>query len=429
MTNHLSCPFSIISLSENNCLATGENIILEIINPQENLTYFWNNGTYGTSTIVAEGGTYFATAINETGCKTNSTSISIYDVPNVYMLQTGCFTECSPKEICLATSNVELSNYQWLLDGEVIANANSDSFMATESGVYQVEITSDADCVSLTDGLNLTLEDCSVCNLTADVYEDCNETSNTYQLFFSVSGGQAPYTITGSYDAAFADVSSVQQSPSFAFDEAYSITITDALGCAFSFANEDVCTSLPVELISFSGRMTENANLLEWTTASEINNDFFTLSRKTAGENAFSAIAKIKAAGNSSISETYNFADAFLESGLVQYELSQTDFDGTTKKAGTISLVRSARVLQILEVSPVPTHDFVVIKYILPESRSESRLSLFDMHGRKVYKKSLANNEQSQQQEVINLVHLSSGVYTLSLENGTQRVIEKVVIY
>ena len=91
--------------------------------------------------------------------------------------------------------------------------------------------------------------------------------------------------------------------------------------------------------------------------------------------------------------------------------------------------MRNARALQILEVSPVPTHDLVAIKFVLPESRSESRLSLFDMHGRKVYEKSLSNNEQSQQQEVISLSHLSSGVYTLSLENGNERVIEKVVKY
>ena len=421
--------FGIISLSENNCLAEGENIILEIPNPQENLTYFWSNGTYGTSTVVVEGGSYFATAVNETGCETNSNAIVIHDVPNVYMLQTGCFTECSPKEICLATSNVPLSSYQWLLDGMPIPNANDDSFMATEDGVYQVELTSEAGCTSLTDGLTLTLEDCSVCDVTATAYEDCDETTDTYIVYFSVSGGQAPYTITGSYDAAFNDTSVVQQSPAFDFNTPYEITVTDALGCAFSFAKEENCITLPVELISFSGRMTENANLLEWTTASEINNDFFTLSRKTEHENAFVAIAKIEANGNSSISQKYNYTDAFTESGLVQYQLSQTDFDGTTKKVGTISLVRNARALQILEVSPVPTHDLVAIKFVLPESRSESRLSLFDMHGRKVYEKSLSNNEQSQQQEVISLSHLSSGVYTLSLENGNERVIEKVVKY
>ncbi|MGB1205492.1 MAG: PKD domain-containing protein [Chitinophagales bacterium] len=422
--------FGIISLAESNCLEEGETIALEIPNPQDDLTYFWNNGTYGTSTVVSSGGTYFATAVNETGCETNSNVIVIHDVPNACMLQTGCFTECSPKEICLATSNIPLSSYQWLLDGTPIANANDDNFMATENGLYQVELISEAGCTSITEGLNLTLEDCSVCDVTVgDIEELCNPQNQTYTVFFNVSGGQAPYTITGSYDAAFIDTTIVQQSPELPKGTSYEITVTDALGCAFSFANFNVCETVPVELINFSGRMTENANLLEWKTASEINNDFFTLSRKTADENDFVAIAKIKANGNSSISKKYNYTDAFTESGLVQYQLSQTDFDGTTKKVGTISLVRSARALQILEVSPVPTHDFVVIKYILPESSSESRLSLFDMHGRKVYEKSLANNEQSQQQEVISLSQLSSGVYTLSLENGTERVIEKVVKY
>ncbi|MBK7183144.1 MAG: hypothetical protein IPH89_09505 [Bacteroidetes bacterium] len=58
------------------------------------------------------------------------------------------------------------------------------------------------------------------------------------------------------------------------------------------------CTPLPIELLSFSGKNMGKRILLEWTTATEINNSFFTLERSKDADK-FDEVAIIEGAGNS----------------------------------------------------------------------------------------------------------------------------------
>ena len=53
----------------------------------------------------------------------------------------------------------------------------------------------------------------------------------------------------------------------------------------FTLASTDLNNPLPIELISFKGRAEEGAVVLEWVTASEINNNFFTIERSIDGSN------------------------------------------------------------------------------------------------------------------------------------------------
>lgn len=100
-------------------------------------------------------------------------------------------------------------------------------------------------------------------------------------------------------------------------------------------------TVLPVNLVSFTGRvMEESAIVLNWSTSSETNNDHFVLERSKDMEN-FEALAAIKskAGPESSGNISYSYVDDKPHSGTSYYRLKQVDFDGKSTIYRAINLV------------------------------------------------------------------------------------------
>ncbi|MCB0589624.1 MAG: matrixin family metalloprotease [Phaeodactylibacter sp.] len=96
-----------------------------------------------------------------------------------------------------------------------------------------------------------------------------------------------------------------------------------------------VSSALPVELLSFEGHKQGNAVALSWQTATEANNDFFTLERSADGK-AFETIARVPGAGNSTLLQHYSYTDKAPLPGNNYYRLSQTDFDGRQSYEGIV---------------------------------------------------------------------------------------------
>lgn len=86
---------------------------------------------------------------------------------------------------------------------------------------------------------------------------------------------------------------------------------------------------LPIELISFNAKANIDHVLLRWVTASETNNDYFTIEKSKDGL-VFTPIAIIEGAGNSSTEITYQEKDLNPLHGVSYYRLKQTDFNGDT---------------------------------------------------------------------------------------------------
>ena len=87
---------------------------------------------------------------------------------------------------------------------------------------------------------------------------------------------------------------------------------------------------LPITLQYFRAAVEEEKVVLNWLTAEEHNNDYFTLERSTDGL-LFKNIARISGAGNSSSELNYTYIDQYPLNGVSYYRLSQTDYDGTTQ--------------------------------------------------------------------------------------------------
>jgi hypothetical protein len=93
---------------------------------------------------------------------------------------------------------------------------------------------------------------------------------------------------------------------------------------------------LPIELNAFTGSNETRFNELNWSTASEINNDYFTLERSINGSE-WKKVIEIDGAGTSVSVLNYLFNDFdFAENMINYYRLTQTDFDGTMKNSGEI---------------------------------------------------------------------------------------------
>jgi hypothetical protein len=97
----------------------------------------------------------------------------------------------------------------------------------------------------------------------------------------------------------------------------YYINVTDGVASS---------STLPVSLISFNANYVEDAVELKWETASELNNNYFTIERSTNAID-FSPVGIINGAGNSNSVLNYSFLDISPLSSRSYYRLKQTDYD------------------------------------------------------------------------------------------------------
>lgn len=97
---------------------------------------------------------------------------------------------------------------------------------------------------------------------------------------------------------------------------------------------------LPIELEIFAGRKTEDHNYIYWVTATEINNDHFTLDRSTDGIN-WEYLDVIPGGGNTNTPSMYEYKDYEHTDITCYYRLTQTDFDGNTETFKIISVTGS----------------------------------------------------------------------------------------
>lgn len=104
------------------------------------------------------------------------------------------------------------------------------------------------------------------------------------------------------------------------------------------------CTSaLPIELLKFDAKRKERFVDLIWETASEKNNNFFTVERSIDGL-FFTPIGNLSGAGNSSYTKKYKLIDSSpVLDKISYYRLKQTDFDGTYTYSDIVSVKPNAK--------------------------------------------------------------------------------------
>lgn len=166
-------------------------------------------------------------------------------------------------------------------------------------------------------------------------------------------------------------------------------------------------TPLPVELLHFDARPEEAEVLCTWATATETNNDFFTVERSGDGA-IFSDIGEVDGAGQSQVTLTYAFSDDAPLDGLSYYRLRQTDFDGTEAWSQAVAVWRGVPASELV-VFPNPCADDL---FIAGGTRAEERVSVLDATGRAVVERATLAGAR------LDVSALPSGSYVVQLSTA-----------
>ncbi|MBV6484111.1 MAG: hypothetical protein KFKLKKLM_00595 [Flavobacteriales bacterium] len=187
----------------------------------------------------------------------------------------------------------------------------------------------------------------------------------------------------------------------------------DASGNA-TYAN-DGCTpiaTLPIELLSFTGKSIGSSNLLEWETTTEINNDYFTLERSSNATH-FSELGTIKGAGNSNTLLHYQYTDNAPLEGINYYRLKQTDFDGAYSYSSIVALANSPTKFTIWNSS-----NTLFVKS--DKENLSSSLKIYNLLGELIFEKVF------EELTSIETSTFSSGIYLVKVQTAKAVYTQKV---
>ena len=227
----------------------------------------------------------------------------------------------------------------------------------------------------------------------------------------TMTGSQAPSIYPGIFDWRFSSATTCDRTPA---------TITN------------ICP-LPVELLQFTARYIGPKTVsLDWSTASELNNDYFTLQRSSDGIH-FIDLAEVDGAGTSNTVNHYNYIDAQALSGISYYRVMQTDWDGTYTFSKIVKIDdASLKTLSIiLSPNPAVSGSSIFLDLMGTEAHTKIQVGIYDMLGRLMYTSTFISDASgSVHEDIGNLVSLSQGTYIVSVAPSSQTEYkQKILIY
>ena len=148
---------------------------------------------------------------------------------------------------------------------------------------------------------------------------------------------------------------------------------------------------VPVELTSFTASVQSAVVSLNWTTATETNNQGFEVQRK-AKDSEFEKIGYVPGFGTTTETKSYSFTDSKISSGIYSYRLKQIDFDGSYEYSPEVEIqVTTPLVFSLEQNYPNPFNPSTTIEFTLPQKEFVS-LIIYDVLGNEVA--TLVNEER-----------------------------------
>ena len=180
-------------------------------------------------------------------------------------------------------------------------------------------------------------------------------------------------------------------------------------------------TTLPLGLLSFTG-VCDNQNVkLNWSTAIESNNNYFTIERSSEHKN-WMAVETIEGAGNSSLVHSYTFTDRLPIEAISFYRLKQTDPDGNSNYGNVIQVKKCGEDdSEKLRLYPNPSTNGKFELLFTGDKSQITSIEIFNALGEKIY-------GSAGFQTVFDLSNESIGMYFVQVHQFSKISILKVMV-
>jgi hypothetical protein len=185
-------------------------------------------------------------------------------------------------------------------------------------------------------------------------------------------------------------------------------------GMIFSYIGFTAPT--PITLLDFKAVKDGSEVDINWQTATEKNNDYFTIEKSKNGID-FTAVGIVDGAGNSQSTLNYQTTDPSPYNGISYYRLKQTDFDGTVSYSKIEELNFNEN--KNITVYPNPCTGIFNIQGL----NAETEISIQNPLGQVILIKKVFSDSSE-----IDLSSQPSGVYFVRVSNGDTSAISKIIL-
>ena len=175
-------------------------------------------------------------------------------------------------------------------------------------------------------------------------------------------------------------------------------------------------SSLPVELMSFTASKMNETVLIDWATASEINNDYFEIER-SQDLNNWKSIGKVQGNGNSNILIDYTITDLIPLSGISYYRLMQVDYDGTQTYTNTVAV--NFDDANSINIYPNPTTGIINI-----EGANNFQIMVYTPSAELLFNTKIGNSDLYK----LDLSKYSKGIYIIHLISDNKTEVKRVIV-
>ena len=184
---------------------------------------------------------------------------------------------------------------------------------------------------------------------------------------------------------------------------------------------------VPVELSSFTATANGKEVILNWSTATELNNQGFEVQRKFRS-NDFATVGSVRGNGTTTSPNNYTFIDKLIDAGKYFYRLKQIDFGGKYEYSQVVEVNWSPFTTYKLEQNyPNPFNPITTIGFGIPD-KGNVRLSVLNILGEEI--KVLLNEEKEAGYHSIDFSasDLPSSVYFYRIQAGSFVETKKMIL-
>lgn len=189
----------------------------------------------------------------------------------------------------------------------------------------------------------------------------------------------------------------------------------------------ELLTVVPVELTSFTANVSNGNVVLNWTTATELNNQGFEIERKIA-DGQFITVGHVQGNGTTSERKEYSFTDVNAQIGSYTYRLKQVDFNGAFEYSNEIFVDVTAPLEFALDQNyPNPFNPTTTINFSLAEP-SFVKLAVYNLLGEEVKVLVNENRGAGTFNVTLDAASLPSGMYLYKIETAQYSSVKKMML-